>query len=669
MRIPEVDRQKSIVVACASVPVTPRPSSSGPFLTLALSCMSSDEMGLTRRVETAQSDSTSGDESSVLIGAVSAADSPWDKRGAPGGKRRVRIALMALVIFVIGGALLYSRSSGGAHLRHRNDLRVVTWNVAAVNNNPFEYWVTHNDAAYNRLMDDVQRFISDPAERDVEVGSVFTHAMWLELREAMAAAGMGGLDGVEQVWKDDFSKRRIISGFLKDKGIGEKRLASMPDRVTNTINLADGTVANRPTVINCFAGAMGTTERWWREWKRFMFHTHLSLPGAKKATPASMLQTIRRAKYPAITEAEEQISIPLQTLAQASLPRPASSPPPPPALALLHPSPTFSTLLRPSQAIFDATLVHVVNSVSPSAKWQTLQQDMCDALNRRKDERTFAILRSAYADADALMLQETAASFSSKALASPLGSSYNIVTSSTADGKRDQNSVLLLSKARFDVSTLAEHTAAVMSRFDKSVPVAPGDLLVASVADKDGTRFLFASFHGDTNGLATVRVLAAVDDFAKSMPEYRREPRASPASPALSRPRPDPRRRLAGSSSVSTPTRTWWRRRDGRRASPSSPPPSSREATPHAGATRPTPDRTPPSTRAPTCRRSCRRRRGLTRRSPRETRTRRTFSSSAAKPSSCSPPRRTTRARDVTLRIWSSRRSASPRTMASSPPL
>ena len=399
------------------MPVTPRPSSSGPFLTPALSCMSSDEMGLTRRVETAQSDSTSGDESSVLIGAVSAADSPWDKRGAPGGKRRKRIALMALLTFVLGGALLYSRRSGGAHLRYRNELRVVTWNVAAVNNNPFEYWVTHDDAAYNRLMDDVQRFISDPAERDVEVGSVFTHAMWLELREAMSAAGMGGLDGVEQVWKDDFSKRRIISGFLKDKGIGEKRLASMPDRVTNTINLADGTVANRPTVINCFAGAMGSTERWWREWKRFMFKERISLPSGSSTFAADMLTKIKRSKYPALTAEEEAISIPLQTLAQA---------------------------------IFDAVLVHVVNSLSPGGKWQALQRQMCDSLNRRKDERVVSILAKTYSDASVIFLQESASVFVRKVEAhDELGGRYAVGKSSTFDGKRDQNSVLLLRRSFF----------------------------------------------------------------------------------------------------------------------------------------------------------------------------------------------------------------------------
>ena len=35
-------------------------------------------------------------------------------------------------------------------------INVATWNVAAINNNPFEYWITHSDKEYNALMDAVQ---------------------------------------------------------------------------------------------------------------------------------------------------------------------------------------------------------------------------------------------------------------------------------------------------------------------------------------------------------------------------------------------------------------------------------------------------------------------------------------------------------------------------------
>ena len=249
------------------------------------------------------------------------------------------------------------------------------------------------------------------------VSRVFTPGMWAELKELMLARGWSGVDQVEAAWSNDFAQRKIISSFMKDKALGEKRLASMPDRITNTINLADGSVANRPTVINCFGGDMSSVSAWWAEWKRFMFKERINLPSGSSTAPADMLQKIKRSKYPALTAEEEAISIPLQTLAQA---------------------------------IFDAVLVHIVNSVSPGAKWQTLQRQMCDSLNRRKDERTVSILAKTYSEASVIFLQESAAVFVRKIEAhDELGGRYAVGRSSTLDAKRDQNSVLLLRRSFF----------------------------------------------------------------------------------------------------------------------------------------------------------------------------------------------------------------------------
>ena len=62
-------------------------------------------------------------------------------------------------------------------------LTVATWNIAAINNNPFEYWIHSEDESYNKLMADVQAFISEPGDKDVRVKEVFTDAMWDELKE------------------------------------------------------------------------------------------------------------------------------------------------------------------------------------------------------------------------------------------------------------------------------------------------------------------------------------------------------------------------------------------------------------------------------------------------------------------------------------------------------
>ena len=361
------------------------------------------------------------------------------------------------------------------------NLKLATWNVAAINNNPFEYWITHDDPAYNKLMADVQEFVDSPGDdRDVPVKLVFTPSMFDQLKQCMMAQGWTVTE-TERVWVNDFSNRRIVSGFLKDESIGEKRLASMPDRYTNTIRLENGQVSCRPTVINCYDGDLSNIEKWWDQWRRFMFDQNLEV-GRGPKRPSELLKPIKHAKYPAISEAEEAYSLPLQTL---------------------------------SQAIFDAILVHVVNTVSPDGRWQTLRNEMCDALNRKKDVRTLDILKASYYESDVIFLQETAISFQSKLKSSSLGSKFSIISPASRDTSRDQNSIILLNRHRFVINSVVEHTDKVLALFSgKRVPVAPGDLIVISVQDILLRKFILASFHGDTNGLATKPVFEAVSKFA-----------------------------------------------------------------------------------------------------------------------------------------------------------
>eukprot|EP00965_Chrysotila_dentata_P205926 6183241-Pleurochrysis_carterae.AAC.2 len=61
-------------------------------------------------------------------------------------------------------------------------ITAISWNIAAINSNPFEYWLTHPDEDYAKLMASVEKFILEPAEQDVRVGDVFTDEMWSELK-------------------------------------------------------------------------------------------------------------------------------------------------------------------------------------------------------------------------------------------------------------------------------------------------------------------------------------------------------------------------------------------------------------------------------------------------------------------------------------------------------
>jgi hypothetical protein len=366
-------------------------------------------------------------------------------------------------------------------------LHAITWNIAAINNNPFEYWITNKDGNYNRLMSDVSAFIDNPGDNDILVKEIFTERMFDDLEESMTAAGWSGIMETRKKWESEYRDRKIISGFIKDSLLGKKRLASMPDRVTNTINTVSGDVVMRPSVINCYnAGDLSTIDAWWVQWRQFMFQTEITVRkhGAEKTIRVSdMISKIKRSKYPSITAEEEEISIPLQMLCAA---------------------------------IFDAILVDMMNKIGNQV-WQPMREDICNKLNRRKNDRTIEILETSYGSADIQFLQEVASSFAETAKTKALSNMFEVHYPSTMDSDRDQNSFILLKKGKFrDVS---EVTTEVLEQLDssKQVPIANGDLLaVTCIGAEDGTKYLLASFHGDTNGLATVPIVAAMHKYAIS---------------------------------------------------------------------------------------------------------------------------------------------------------
>ena len=377
-------------------------------------------------------------------------------------------------------------------------LRVLTWNIAAINNNPFEYWIHHTDPKYNQLMLAVADFVSNPGERDVPVEKVFTSSMFARLQARMAALGWEGVEETAKLFAEDFSKRPIISGFLKDTSLGKKRLASWPDRLTNTISVsvaASGGAADegnsgstesrilcRPTVINCFDKALPSQEAWYTEWEAFMFEAQINAKGQR---PVDVMSRIRKSKYPALTQEEERISLPLQTLCLA---------------------------------IFDAIQVHMMNA-SGIPDWLRIKRGIMEKMNLGKVARTVEICQS-YARADVLCLQECGRGFLEGIKSSKLAETHHVVASASADPNRDQNSLLLLRKSLFG-SEITEHSEAAFAAFPDgaNVPVAPGDLLVvtAPLLCDSGRPCLVASFHGDTNGLASVPVLRAVHAAAASI--------------------------------------------------------------------------------------------------------------------------------------------------------
>ncbi|CAK9071040.1 unnamed protein product [Durusdinium trenchii] len=365
-------------------------------------------------------------------------------------------------------------------------LSLVTWNLAAINNNPFEFWISHSDEAYAKLMDQVEAFIDDPKEKDVPVASVFTEDLFKELQEQMKALEWQGLEKVEEIWRSDLQQRKIISGVLKDKDLGAKRLMSMPDRFTNTVNLASGTMAFRPTVINHSSNKLASVAEWWPQWRDFMFKEELELKtgkngDTKRIRPCQMLTTIKKAKYPAITDEEEAVSIPLQCLCLA---------------------------------IFDAVLVHMLQVLSPDGHWQDIKSSICEATFRKKNQLTCRILES-YSAASVICLQEASAAFLYRLRHSHMALTHHVVAPSKIDEQRDQNSAILLRKDAFPDGSEEELTDEVIGAL-QGTALEAGDLIALRACHApSGQSFLIASFHGDTNGQATAPLLRALKQVAK----------------------------------------------------------------------------------------------------------------------------------------------------------
>jgi hypothetical protein len=363
-------------------------------------------------------------------------------------------------------------------------LQISTWNIAAINNNPFEYWITIKDnPEYESLMEGVEKFLEQPGDKDIKVSEVFTPKMFEELDSRLTKTA--GWKSVRSYWDSDYSKREIITGFMKDETLGAKRLASMPDRITNIINTADGNTFFRPTVISMYEKDLSTQEIWWKSWERFMFDTTMKMQGSDGVVADTnaykLLQPISKAKYPSITEQEANDSLPLQTMCGA---------------------------------IFDAILVHMMNTVSKPNIWQPLKRAMVENLNKKKIPHTLGILEKQYVNSDIITLQEVSVSFIEMAQNSLiLSKNFHIVAPKDIDTSRDQNSVICLKKTTFPTGAkYTEITDLVQNEFgdaDKKM-VAKGDVLAITTENAAGEKFVIASFHGDTDGLATIPVTEAI---------------------------------------------------------------------------------------------------------------------------------------------------------------
>jgi hypothetical protein len=158
-------------------------------------------------------------------------------------------------------------------------------------------------------------------------------------------------------------------------------------------------------------------------------------------------------------------------------------------------------------AIFDAILVYMMNTVSSPNTWQPLKKTMVNSLIKQKVPNTLKLLENVYSNSDVITLQEVSTALIKQTKTGKLGDKYWVV-SPDVDLTRDQISVILLNKDTFPSGPLLDITSKIYASFPEGTesPISNGDILAVTTMDKEGLPYVIASFHGDTNGLATIPV-------------------------------------------------------------------------------------------------------------------------------------------------------------------
>jgi len=355
-------------------------------------------------------------------------------------------------------------------------MKLASWNIAAINNNPFEYYTHYDNEEYLSLMKNMENFIENTGDRDIKVSDVFTNEMWLILKKRLEETGWPEIDLVAKYYENNYKDRKIVSGYLRDDDLGYKRLASMPDRVSNTIVQPSGAALYRPTVINLYDGEVEPMDQWYANWIKYIFDTNV-VTGAKTIKVYQRFKTIMKKKYPKVTEEEERISLPLQTLCLA---------------------------------IFDSILIHILNQIAPG-KWMPIKMELGSKLNRGKLGRTMEILDKSYMDRDVIFLQEAGSAFTNYFEKSAMhNAGFRIHTPSKMSAARDQNSMIILRNSLF--SDCTEVTSDVLAYIPEgtTIGLGDGDFFALQCQDKRGISYILASFHGDTNGLQTIPMVNTV---------------------------------------------------------------------------------------------------------------------------------------------------------------
>ena len=356
--------------------------------------------------------------------------------------------------------------------KENETLKVMSWNIAGINNNPWEYYVCLKDKNYNELMSNIETFLTNTGQ-EIKISSVLQSidAEFFNKLKQLLGEKCSNFD--ELIVKDvnqylDLS----IPDFLSNKLIGEYRLISWPDRLLNTIDNKNNTYLYRPTVINYYQKTFKDASDWFGLWCTFMNEHGLKI--LEENVDNKYAQKFGRDDF--------KIFLFLNVI-----------------------------LL----AIFDAILVFMLFDIESKKgiDWQGIKNNLYEYFNKNKLENTIKIINEQYKDFDILFLQEVRNNLpnlmdSNDALAK-FGANYHIVFPQKLS-KNNQTSIICLKKDKFKIEDVEEISQIYFDRYEGKVAIGNGDLLVIRVAD-----FVLVSFHGDSGGMATGDLMKCVDEIQK----------------------------------------------------------------------------------------------------------------------------------------------------------
>lgn len=346
-------------------------------------------------------------------------------------------------------------------------ISVLTWNVSSINQNPFEYYVEYGNDSFNNLMKGVDRITGDnvPQEVDVPLSEIFPKTLVDNICQLIRGQGWSGEANVRKLY-NSVGNTPVITGILKDKTLGDKRLMSWPDRFTNTVN-TDGTMFYRSSPINASL-VPHTIEGWWGQWC-----PHMGLH-------MDRLKPLKKSRYPALTDEEETHSMAYQLF---------------------------------WLAVFDRIQIHIMDNAS--TKWRSIKKVLVETFIKNKDVNVAKLLKNVHGDTDIFCLQEVSAN-TNWVLKQAFSDTHTSVAAPKATWTRGQTSIVMYNKTRF---TFEKDVTADVLKLCTDTSVSQDDFVAVQLHDTCNAHSItVASFHGVSTGASTMNIVNALgkyraDDF------------------------------------------------------------------------------------------------------------------------------------------------------------